>query len=67
MRIALLILGGLLLLQTIGHLVIAALDRPYSAEAIAAQIDADLVRLTAALCALYLGRYRTPTARLTEP
>lgn len=60
MRTALLILGGSLLLQTIGHIVIAAFESPFSFQTIAARIDEDLVRLTAGLCALHLGRYQRP-------
>lgn len=56
MRIALLILGAILLLQTVIRVLTVATTGPFSFEAVGAEIDKDLVRLTTALCALSLAR-----------
>ena len=57
MRIALLVLGVLLLLQTATHVILALVEGPISFTTIGRQIDEDLVRLTAGLCAISLARW----------
>lgn len=57
MRTALLVLGVILLLQTATHIFLALVDGPISFTTIGKQIDEDLVRLTAGLCAVSLARW----------
>lgn len=56
MRIALLVLGVMLLLQTVVHVIFALVEGPISFTTVGMQIDEDLVRLTAGLCAVSLAR-----------
>lgn len=52
MRIALLILGGLLLIQVALHVIQAIAGGDFSFTALGAQLDRDAVRLTAGLTAV---------------
>lgn len=56
MKLALLVLGVLLILQTAVHVIFALVEGPISFTTIGKQIDEDLVRLTAGLCAVHLAR-----------
>ena len=56
MKLALLVLGALLLLQTAIHVVLASIEGPISFTTIGKPVDEDLVRLTAGLCAVHLVR-----------
>ena len=55
MRIALLVLGAVLILQVIIHALAPIFEGAFSAEKFAAALDEDMVRLTAGLCALSLA------------
>lgn len=57
MRIALLVLGVLLLLQTALHIFLAVAEGPITFRTIGQQVDEDLVRITAGLCAVSLARW----------
>jgi len=56
MKLALLALGALLLLQTAIHVVLSLIEGPITFTTIGKQVDKDLVRLTAGLCAVQLAR-----------
>lgn len=56
MKLALLMLGVLLISQTAIHVIFVLVEGPISFTTIGKQIDADLVRLTAGLSAVHLAR-----------
>jgi len=56
MRLVLLVLGLLLLAQSVFHIIQALMHGPVSFTTIGQTMDKDLVRLTAGLCAVYLSR-----------
>ncbi len=56
MRLVLLTLGVLLLLQAAVHIVLTLMEGPVTFTAIGMQLDEDLVRLTAGLCAVCVAR-----------
>ena len=56
MKLVLLVLGAILILQTAVHVIFALVEGSISFAAIGKQIDEDLVRLTAGVCAVHLGR-----------